>query len=483
MKSKTAKANVIPVRQTTQYSCMASSLTMCLRALGKTCSEKEVAEVMGVKPMRGATWEDAIAAAQHYGCRATLVCPSTINQLREWTSFGDPVMIAWNPEGRDWSHASVVFDVLDNDTVIIADPNIPDPNETTRVVPKAEFYSKWSEKWPRYIVRRPAMRISLEISEEGRPMMASIKRADQADRFRALNILRQRTYPDNILNLLVKHLTEAVLKRVADKFNWQVNPRKNETYLDAIKNLAHPNVLIDEIIREASDMEASKALNAISTEFGINFPEFTHWRNDMENPKLSNDEFKRLLEARFPEGEDMTVDEVAEVVGPEFKEQHDKNKDKFKKEKKSFLLTTREFETALSEMPKSATPVPMRTRMEPVTTQVKKATLDTRTIAKNFPELNWNQAEAIYNKIASTNNGTSVGVTLSNFNEVSNGLGISTVKNASHEVAALYVEKGDPNSTTLLYDTKERSFYVASYNSWRKKFEQLDGGKISPQKW
>jgi hypothetical protein len=125
--------------------------------------------------MQGATWEDMIAAAQHYGMRATLVCPSTIQQVKEWTDQGDPVVVAWNPEGREWSHASVVFDVSDNLEVSVADPNIPDPDETVRIVSKADFYSKWSEKWPRYLVRRPAMRISLEITESGRQVRASHK--------------------------------------------------------------------------------------------------------------------------------------------------------------------------------------------------------------------------------------------------------------------------------------------------------------------
>ena len=35
-------------------------------------------------------------------------------------------------------------------------------------------------------------------------------------------------------------------------------------------------------------------------------------------------------EGKWPKGKKMTVDEVAEKAGPEFKEQHAKNKDKFK---------------------------------------------------------------------------------------------------------------------------------------------------------
>lgn len=168
---KKAKAAVEPVRQRTQFSCVAASLTMALKALGVVCTQDEVAQVMGVAPMKGATWEDCIAAAQHYGCQATLVCPSTVGEIQRWTDEGDPVIIAWNPEGREWSHASLVFDVVD-DMLHIADPNIPDPDETVRVVHKSEFYKKWVEKWPRYLVRRPAMRIRREISPEGRQLLA-----------------------------------------------------------------------------------------------------------------------------------------------------------------------------------------------------------------------------------------------------------------------------------------------------------------------
>lgn len=147
-------------------------MCMALRAHGVDCNEDEVNKVMGARPMQGATWENALACAQHYGFRATLVTPSTVQQLKEWTDAGDPVMIAWNPEGRDWSHASLVFDVDDDLNVHVADPNLPDPEETVRVVPKGEFYKKWFEKWPNYLVRRPACAIQREISTQGRQIFA-----------------------------------------------------------------------------------------------------------------------------------------------------------------------------------------------------------------------------------------------------------------------------------------------------------------------
>jgi ABC-type bacteriocin/lantibiotic exporter with double-glycine peptidase domain len=163
-----SKADITPVRQRSQFTCMAASLSMCLKAHAlKNCDEDTVNDVMGASPLRGASWEQAIAATQYFGCRATLVTPSTIEQLKTWTDDGIPVMIAWNPEGREWSHASVVFDV-DDKFVYIADPNIPDPNETVRVVELKEFYSKWFEKEGRYLIRRSAMAITREVDNNGK---------------------------------------------------------------------------------------------------------------------------------------------------------------------------------------------------------------------------------------------------------------------------------------------------------------------------
>lgn len=184
MKPKQAAAPVTPVRQRTQYSCMSASMAMCLNSLGHTVTEDEVNDVMGARPMKGAAWEQALACAQHYGCRATLTMPATVTQLKEWTDQGIPVMIAWNPEGRPWSHASVVFDVDDERNVHVADPNIPNPERTVRVVSEDEFYGKWYEKWPDYMVRRPACAIEREITVNGRQtkQAAMIRTGHPADR-------------------------------------------------------------------------------------------------------------------------------------------------------------------------------------------------------------------------------------------------------------------------------------------------------------
>lgn len=168
---KKAKANVKPIRQRTQFTCMAASLSMCLQALGIKADENTVNEVMGCSPNRGASWEDALACAQHFGARAILLTPCTINLLKFFTDKGFPVMIAWNPEKRDWSHASVVFDVDSHNNVHIADSNCPDPNETVRIVSSKEFYSSWYEQYPKFLFRRPACVIMPEITKSGKQVI------------------------------------------------------------------------------------------------------------------------------------------------------------------------------------------------------------------------------------------------------------------------------------------------------------------------
>lgn len=191
---KNAKADVKPVRQRTQYTCVATSVTMALNALGKDLTEDQVNRILGCEPKKGARWEEAIATIQYFGCRGTLTAPSTLAQIKEWTDSWRPVLISWNPEGRPWSHASCVFHVeqgppeiwaedVGDDALIqgsgpglyvwIADPNIPNPNKTYRIIHENEFYAKWGEDWGDFIVRRPALMVDLEITPEGRQVMAS----------------------------------------------------------------------------------------------------------------------------------------------------------------------------------------------------------------------------------------------------------------------------------------------------------------------
>ena len=203
---------------------------MCLQAAGHEVTEDEVNKVMGAKPMKGAAWEDALACAQHYGCRATLTTPATLEQVKDWTDRGVAVMIAWNPEGRPWSHASVIFHVeagppeawaedVGKDALIVsdskpglyvwvADPNIPNPSKNYRIIHEDDFYGKWYEKWPDYLVRRPACAIEREITSDGRQVVASTKTASsRRDFLKALQRdSRLRKLPADLLDLSLIHI-------------------------------------------------------------------------------------------------------------------------------------------------------------------------------------------------------------------------------------------------------------------------------------
>jgi len=233
---KTASANVPGIRQQSQFTCMAASISAALRALGKPFTEEDVNKVLGAAPLRGARWEEAMATLQYFGCRGTLVVPATLTMVKSWTDQGYPVLIAWNPEGRPWSHASVVADVSSTGIVKVMDPNIPDPNKNFREVLTEEFYKKWGETIEDLmVVRRPAMLVTLEVDKNGRQVVAS-----QATRSLDLGEF------------------ERYLKRGSG---------------------------------------------------GI-----------MDTGMLASEMAEILKSAKFPRGETMTIDEVAKVVGPEFKE-------------------------------------------------------------------------------------------------------------------------------------------------------------------
>jgi hypothetical protein len=174
---KSAKADVAHIRQETQFSCMAASLASCMKAHGKRHTEADVNSIMGAGPLRGASWESLMGTAQYFGLRAVLVIPATVPQLKAWTDKGIPVVIAYNPEGRPWAHASVVFDVTgdgEDTTVHIMDPNIPDPTKTVRTYLQSDFYKIWGEKvGDSLIIRRPACAIMREVTATGRQFTAA----------------------------------------------------------------------------------------------------------------------------------------------------------------------------------------------------------------------------------------------------------------------------------------------------------------------
>lgn len=191
--TKIARAEIVARRQETQYTCMAASIASCLSVHHKQVTEEEVNRVLGAGPLRGARWEEALGTLQYFGMRGTLIVPGTLRMVKEATDAGNPVMIAWNPEGRPWSHASVIIDVEGDDfgLVHVHDPNCPDPDETVRVVPKAEFYKKWGEPiGDLMIVRRPMLIVEREVLRDGtqkRAKAAGKKERQQAkDRAKAL---------------------------------------------------------------------------------------------------------------------------------------------------------------------------------------------------------------------------------------------------------------------------------------------------------
>lgn len=168
-------APVRPIRQRTQYSCMAASLAMALEALGLPADEAAVSKIMRPDPIEGASWDALITAAQHFGARCTLLVPATVEQLKALTDRGLPVIICWTPRDRPWSHASVVFDVDDAGTVFVADPNLPDPGQTVVAVPKSEFYDKWYEGRDMSMTRRPALVLEREIDANGNARFSGAK--------------------------------------------------------------------------------------------------------------------------------------------------------------------------------------------------------------------------------------------------------------------------------------------------------------------
>jgi hypothetical protein len=336
---------------------MAASMAMCLQAHGhEHCDEDKVNKVMGAQPMQGATWEQALACSQHYGMRGTLTSPCTLKQLKAWTDAGTPVIIAWNPEGREWSHASVVFDVDDDGNVSVADPNIPDPDETVRVVPKSEFYSKWYEKWPDYLVRRPAMAIEREVTQDGRQVQAG-KKDLRSQKDRAMSRFLKKGPPTHeeeseaaqgmhsVLWKLRKEQGQAGMPGAgmgagAHKDKSQYD-RKREQRVDRDATLTQPLMTRRDYGAAMSDSPMKTAKNLppdvecyVEEGKAQGLPEDQAWavawsrwckykKPGDEHCQKSPSEYFPGRKAKFERGVSMTVDEVAEVVGPEFKEMNE----------------------------------------------------------------------------------------------------------------------------------------------------------------
>ena len=393
MPAKLAKADITPVRQRTQFSCLAASMSMALKCHGQGhCDEDTVNKVMGAQPMQGATWEQALACAQHYGMRGTLTSPCTFKQLKAWTDAGVPVLIAWNPEGREWSHASVVFDVDDDENVHVADPNIPDPEQTVRVVPKAEFYNKWYEKWPKYLVRRPAMAIEREITQDGRQVMAADFMAGKKE---------QRSQKDKGMARFLKHgpvrpTEKSDAAKAMGKAQWDARKEEGRAGLPGAglgagyhkdksrydrgegKRIEREAGSLTQPLMTRRDYGAVTASDYASIlKYAVDLPpeveedvkeiqkknpDYTegqawatawsihckHRDPGSEHCQMSPSEYFKA--AKFPAGVTMTVDEVADVVGPEFKEMNEdppasvvKVREEMQKKAGSPLLATETF--------------------------------------------------------------------------------------------------------------------------------------------
>jgi len=368
-------------------------MSMALKCHGQGhCDEDTVNKVMGAQPMQGATWEQALACAQHYGMRGTLTSPCTFKQLKAWTDAGVPVLIAWNPEGREWSHASVVFDVDDDENVHVADPNIPDPEQTVRVVPKAEFYNKWYEKWPKYLVRRPAMAIEREITQDGRQVMAADFMAGKKE---------QRSQKDKGMARFLKHgpvrpTEKSDAAKAMGKAQWDARKEEGRAGLPGAglgagyhkdksrydrgegKRIEREAGSLTQPLMTRRDYGAVTASDYASIlKYAVDLPpeveedvkeiqkknpDYTegqawatawsihckHRDPGSEHCQMSPSEYFKA--AKFPAGVTMTVDEVADVVGPEFKEMNEdppasvvKVREEMQKKAGSPLLATETF--------------------------------------------------------------------------------------------------------------------------------------------
>lgn len=306
---KHAKAQVAHIRQTAQFTCCAASITSALAALGKPYTEGDVNKILGAAPMQGATWEAMLATLQYFGCRGQLVIPSTPLMLKEWTDKGYPVLIGWNPEGRPWSHASVVFDVTEREDgvlmVHVMDPNIPNPSRTTRVLDEDEFCRRWYEKVSdSLIVRRPACVVTLEVDTNGRQVIASKK-----------EVVTMKRDQETV------HTAATV--RVGDAVDTKAGKKDDKKIVVKPEDL--PKRRSQEALDALNQSGAGKHKNKQDYERG-------HARRPKHKKPIEREaselvmawnSLDRAFEAKFPRGVPMTVEEVAAVVGDEFREMNE----------------------------------------------------------------------------------------------------------------------------------------------------------------
>lgn len=320
--NKVSRADVSQIRQETQYTCVAASIASCLKAHGKSVTEQDVNHVLGASPLSGASWEQALATIQYFGMRGHLVVPATIDMLKSWTDAGTPVCIAWTPRDRPWSHASVVYDV-DADHVHVMDPNLPDPNQTTVAVTHEDFYAKWFEKFnDNVLVRRPALAIEREVSSYGRQVRA--KGPSSVDMAMVMSAQSLRSQPDygtkepptmsnetTLRPLTAAEFEEALKESKFERGEDVPLEKLPEELQENVKNPPESVKQVTEDMKKASCGCGGACTCGAKSAGSLTFADYASELGLGDK------------EAKFERGKSMTIDEVAKVVGPEFKEMNE----------------------------------------------------------------------------------------------------------------------------------------------------------------
>jgi len=166
-------------------------------------------------------------------------------------------------------------------------------------------------------------------------------------------------------------------------------------------------------------------------------------------PDLSIADYERILGAKFPRGEKMTVDEVAAVVGPEFKE--------------------------MNENPPESV-VRVREQMQNGGKVAGRITVrDLQAILGN--ESPDGDLDALARKLNSARGERAVERVLDEADEVLKTFGVETIweKGEYDDPAALYLNTGDTYNATLVYDIDEDELYVGTWGDWVEEAER--GGR------
>ena len=144
--------NTVPdVRQSTPYTCGASSLQAVLNYWGTDQREDELVALLGVTPEEGTSPENIVEVARQFNYSAELRENLTLADLETSIAAGVPVIIAAQayagndsiPYTQDWEdgHYMVVIGV-DSENVYLEDPAILG---SRGVIPRLEFLTRWHD--------------------------------------------------------------------------------------------------------------------------------------------------------------------------------------------------------------------------------------------------------------------------------------------------------------------------------------------------